>query len=300
MKIIFLGTGCSNPTKDRNLSSIALRFNGEWFLFDCAEGTQRQMIRAKVSYMKIQNIFLSHFHADHVLGLPGLFATMALHGRDYPVKVYGPKGVKEFVEKSINLIGLKPNFEIKCVEAKNGVILNGNGFEVSSFPLKHEVPTRGYVFREEGKAGKFSRETALKLEIPEGPLWSKLQKGESVKVGNKRFKPEQVMDYSKGRKGKMIAVVMDTVVSESYLEEISGADILIHESSFTEKMKSRAVETKHSMVKDVARLAERAGAGKLYLTHISPRHKETEKMENEARMVFAQSYAAKDLMEIEL
>jgi len=296
VKLVFLGTSGTTPTKDRNFSSFALNFKGNWLLFDCGEGTQRQMVKAKVSYMRINHIFLSHFHADHILGLPGLFATMALHKRDYPLYVHGPKGVKEVVKKSLELPNLKPNFEIICKEIGKGLVVKEKDYCVKAFELSHSAKCYGYIFEEEGKKGTFQREKAIKLGVPVGPLFRKLQEGKSVKIGKKTINPGQVMDYEKGREGKRIAFVTDTLPKGKYATALKGVDVLVHEAAFLEKDKERADETFHSTAKQAAKVAEKAGVKALYLTHFSSREKDEKKLENEARMVFPNSIAAKDLM----
>jgi len=300
MKIILLGSSCSNPTVERNLSATAIREEGQWFLFDCPEGSQRQMMQSGVSYMKIKAVFFSHFHADHFLGFPGLVATMSMHGRDYPLHVFGPKGTKEQIKKVLNLAMMRKDFEIIAKEVGKGKIYEEEKLFVEAFPLKHEVPCLGYNFIQKDKEGEFQREKALKLGIPEGPLWSQLQKGKDIKVGKKTFRPKDVMDYSKGRKGKKVSMVMDTLPSESYFDAIKNADLLIHEAAFMEKQKQRAKETKHSTAIDAGKVAAKTGAKKLVLTHLSPRNKDNEKIENEARREFAEVIVAKDLMELEI
>jgi len=250
--------------------------------------------------MRVHSIFLSHFHADHVLGLPGLIATMAMHERDLPLYVYGPKGTKKEIEKIMDLALMRKNFEIRVKEVGRGKVCEGEKYEIDSFPLKHGVPCLGYVFKEKDKKGTFQREKALKLGIPEGPLWSRLQKGEKVKVKGKAFKPEQVMDYSKGRKGKKVSIVMDTLPSDSYFDAIKDSDVLVHESSFLEKHITRAKETKHSTAKQAAWVAEQTKAKKLVLVHISPRYKKNKDVENEARQEFGNVVVPKDLEEIEI
>jgi len=259
MKLVLLGTSCSNPTKDRNLSSTALKYSGMWMLFDCPEGTQRQILSTDVSYMKIKYIFLSHFHADHILGIPGLVATMSIHDRDTPLTIFGPRGVENVVSDLIRMGLAKPSFEIRAKEVRTGTIVKEEEFEVSAFPLKHDVPCYGYVFRE-----------------------------------------EQVMDYSKAVKGRKVSVVMDTLPSESYLEHIAESDVLVHEASFIEKHITRARETKHSTGKGAAGIAERARVKKLVLTHISPRYKKADVLENEARQEFGNVVVGKDLLEIQI
>jgi ribonuclease Z len=300
MRLVVLGTSCSNPTVERNLTALALQFEGNWFLFDCPEGTQRQMMKSGVSYMKVHSIFLSHFHADHVLGLPGLIATMAMHERDTPLNVFGPKGVKKEIEKVMDLALMKKNFEIRVKEASQGLVFETEKSRVEAVPLKHGVKCLGYVFKEKDKKGTFQREKALKLGIPEGPLWSRLQKGEKVKSGKKTFSPEQVMDYEKGRKGKKVSVIMDTLPSDSYFEAIQDSDVLVHEAAFLEKHITRAKETKHSTAKQAAWVAFQTGAKKLVIVHISPRYKKNEDVENEARQEFGNVVVPKDLEEVEV
>ncbi|MBN1941576.1 MAG: ribonuclease Z [Candidatus Diapherotrites archaeon] len=300
IRIVFLGTSCSNPTVERNLSATAVQFDGKWFLFDCPEGTQRQMMQSGVSYMKLQAIFFSHFHADHFLGFPGLVATMSMHGRDAPLYVFGPKGTKEEVRKSLNLAMMRKDFEIIAREVRSGKIYEEEKMLVNAFPLKHEVPCIGFAFKEKDKAGEFQRKKALDLKIPEGPLWSRLQKGQSVKVNGKTFRPEDVMDYSKGKTGKKISVVMDTLPNESYFDAIMDSDLLVHESAFTDAHKQRAKETKHSTAFQAAEVAAKTNAKQLVLTHLSPRNKDNEKIENEARRAFGNVVVAKDLMKMEL
>lgn len=300
MRLVVLGTSCSNPTVERNLTAVALQFEGNWLLFDCPEGTQRQMMKAGVSYMRVHSIFLSHFHADHVLGLPGLMATMAMHERDAPLNVFGPKGTKKEVEKVMDLALMRKNFEIRVKEVSSGPVLEGEKFSVSSVPLKHGVKCLGFVFKERDKEGTFQREKALKLGIPEGPLWSKLQKGQKVKIKGKEFRPGQVMDYDKGRKGKKVSIVMDTLPSDSYFDAVQESDVLVHEAAFLEKHITRAKETKHSTAKQAAWVAEQTNAKKLVLVHISPRYKKNKDIENEARQEFGNVIVPKDLEEIEI
>lgn len=301
IKLVFLGTAASTPTKKRNLSSVALKYEGQWLLFDCPEGTQRQAMIGNVSYMKIRYIFISHFHGDHFLGLPGLLATMSMHGRDYPLTIFGPLEVREHVKKAVELSMLRVNFEVRCVEIrKRGLILQEKNFSVRAFPLKHDVPCVGYGFKENDKLGEFSKKKALKLGLPEGPLWGKLQKGEVVEFKGKRIKPEQVLDLSKGRKGKKIAVIFDTLPNKKYWNEIKESDLLIHETSFLDEMKQRAKETFHTTARQAGKIANATRCKKLVLTHISARHKDESKLENEARMEFNDVTVAKDFMELEL
>ena len=300
IKIVFLGTSASTPTKNRNLTSIALRTDGEWLLFDCAEGTQRQMMKAKTSYLKINHIFLSHLHADHILGLGGLLATMNIHGRDWPLTIYGPKGVDEIVNSMLKLAMLKPGFEVNCIETKKGIILKKENFTIEALPLKHEISCFGYVFKETDTIGEFNRNKAMKLGVPVGPMFSELQKGKTIKVNGKTIKPEDVIDTTKGKTGLKISLIFDTLPAMSYFKEIENSDILIHEASFLNELASRAKETFHTTALQAGEIAKKTKAKKLILFHLSARHKENEKFENEARKEFHNVVVAKDLMEIEL
>ncbi len=300
IKVVFLGTSASVPTKDRNLSSVAMRFEGEWFLFDAPEGVQRQMVAAGISYLKINHIFISHFHADHILGLGGLLATMNIHGRDWAINIHGPKGIARKVQDSLSLAMLQPGFEVRCHEVRKGVVLKGEKFVLEAFALKHEIECWGYSFIEEGKPGEFDRAKAISLGVPVGHLFSELQHGRSVKVGGKTVKPEQVLDASKARAGRKISFVFDTLPSKGYVKAIENSDVLVHEASFLEERADRAQETMHSTALQAGKIAEEAQCKKLVLFHLSARHKEESRFENEARKAFGNIVVAKDLMEIEI
>jgi len=300
VKIVFLGTSASTPTKNRGLNSVGIRFEGEWLLFDCPEGTQRQMMKAKVSYLKINRIFISHFHADHILGLGGLLATMNIHGRDWPITIYGPKRIGEKVSAMLKLAMLTPGFEVKTVEVEKGKVLENEKFSVEAVLLKHDVDCFGYVFKEKDKKGGFNRQKAIKLGVPIGPLFSDLQKGKNVKVEGKTIKPEQVLDKKKARMGRKVSMVFDTLPSKDYFSAIKESDVLIHESSFLDAMKARAKETMHSTALQAGEVAKKTNAKKLVLFHLSARHKENEKFENEARKNFPNVEVARDLLEIEI
>lgn len=301
IKVCFLGTSASTPSKDRNLSSTLLNFNGSNFLFDCSEGTQRQIMNSGFSFMKVDCIFISHFHGDHILGLPGLLATMTMQERQKELYIAGPKGLGQKIKSALWLSGFAPTFPLKVAEISGKkVLLKEKNFKITAFPLRHDAPCFAYVFEELRPEGKFVREKALALKIPEGPLWGELQKGKSVKVSGKTFRPEQVLDYSKGKKGKKIAVIMDTLPKYS-LSEIKDCDLIVHEACFSEKFAERAKQTRHSTARQAAGIAKKASAKRLVLTHISTRHqKDIEELEKEAQAVFANSKVAKDLEEIEL
>ncbi|MFH1240328.1 MAG: ribonuclease Z [Candidatus Diapherotrites archaeon] len=302
MKLVFLGTGASNPTKKRNLSSVALKFNGEWLLFDCAEGTQRQMLHTNVSYMKVNHIFITHFHGDHILGLPGLVATMAIHEREEDLHIYGPKGVRKLIGSLMKVAGDQMTFKIKYHEVplNGGEILKDENFSVRSVPLKHNTKCFGYVFKEKDKEGKFMRNKAEELGIPVGPLYSKLATGENVTVNGQIFRPEDVMDYSKGKKGRKISYIVDTMPNEKYFKAIEDSDLLIHESSFADELEKRAKETSHSTSKQAAEVAKKCNVKRLILTHVSPRYKNDKDILADAKKVFKNTKVAEDFLIIEI
>jgi ribonuclease Z len=299
VEIVFLGTASAAPTPERNLSSLAIRCSGEWLLFDCPEGCQQQMLRANVSYMRLNNIFLTHMHLDHVLGLPGLIATLQMHQRQNPLFVYVPNGWKN---KALQIIRLAPrtDFEVSIKEMEKGLAYKGNGFTVSAVPLKHEIDCLGLIFKQENKAGEFQRKKAEALKIPEGPLWRRLQLGFPVEVNGKKIKAEQVMDYSKAQSGIKLSYIVDTAPTSKYHSAIKESDVLVHEATFSMENEKRAKETLHSTAMDAAKTAAKTKCKELYLTHFSSRNKEIQSLENEARQEFANTHLAQELETIRL
>ncbi|MEM0360474.1 MAG: ribonuclease Z [Candidatus Diapherotrites archaeon] len=300
LSLSFLGTGCSAPTKNRALTGIVLSFLGKNYLFDCPEGAQKRALKAGISLMKIDAIFFSHFHADHFLGLPGLLATMNMFERDTELKIFGPRGIKEMVGKALDIAFVKPCYEINCIELKKGKALEEKDYRIEAFPLEHGTPCFGFAFIEKDKLGEFDRKKAIELGVPVGPLFAELQNGKSVKINGQTIKPEQVLDLEKGRKGRKIAIVLDTLPSEKYLEHIKGADLLVHEAVFLESEAERARETFHSTALQAARIAKKAGVKKLVLTHFSNRRMDLKEVEEEARKEFASSTASLELMQIKV
>jgi len=300
MKLTILGTSGSTPTKNRNLSSLLINFDGSNYLFDAPEGCQQQMMKANASYLKIQAIFLTHLHADHVLGFPGIIATMNIHQRSSPLIVFGPKGTKEFVKDSLKLIGLRPVFSIRIIETKEGKILETEKFFVEAAKANHDISCYGYVFKEKDSLGKFLKQKALDLGIPEGPMFSKLQKGENIKFEGKNISWKQVMDESQKKLGKKVSYIVDTLPDRHYFKAIKDSDVLFHDSAFLDKDKLMAKQRMHSTAKQAAEIAEKTGCKKLFLIQLSARYSDDALFENEARMVFAESHTAKDLQKIEL
>jgi len=298
MEVIFLGTSGCIPTAERNLSSVALKFLGELFLFDCGEGTQRQMRHAGLNFMKLDHIFLTHLHADHFLGLGGMIQSMDFLERDRPLFVYGPPGTERTI-KSLTSLGtfVLDNFEVKVTEVTEGLIMEGGKFKVYCAPTSHTRGSVAYSFTENPHR-RFMKQKALDMGIPEGRLFSKLQKGESVKVKGKKFTPDMVLsDPVEGRK---LVYTGDTRPCDSVVELAAGADVLVHEAMFSAQDEEKTADAAHSTARQAAEAAKKAGASQLYLTHLSQRYTEPALLENEAREVFPDSHVAEDLMRVKV
>jgi ribonuclease Z len=298
LRVIFLGTGGTLPTPNRNPSAILLNREGELMLFDCGEGTQQQMMRAKTG-TKLTSIFISHFHADHFLGIPGLIQTMSFNGRKEPLDIYGPAWTKHMVKLLKELGYYSLGFEINAHELKDSEIVEKGKYLIKAVTTDHGVSSLGYVLEEKRRPGRFNRERAIELGIPVGPLFSKLQRGESITVRDKLIKPSMVIGTS--RPGRKIVYSGDTRPCESIERESHGADILIHDGTLADELRDWAVETKHSTSKEAAFLAKKANVKQLILTHISSRYSEnTEMLLQDARSIFKNVKLAEEFMEIEV
>lgn len=300
LRITFVGTGGSTPTPTRNPSALAVNREGELMLFDCGEGAQQQMMRAKTG-MKIKSIFLTHFHADHVLGIPGLLQTMALQGREEPLEIYGPRYVDKFLYHLLSLGYASRSFEVKAIELRPGDVIRREGYEIRTIKTVHNVVSIGYVLEEDMRPGRFNRERAIELGIKPAPLFSKLQSGHSICVEGREIRPEEVLGPP--RPGRKIVYTGDTRPCESVIEASRNADLLIHDGTLSEETKEYALDYMHSTALEAAEVAKKAAVRKLILTHISARYSDLEgamKLEEEARLVFENTEVARDLMTIEV
>lgn len=299
LRIIFLGTGGSLPTRNRNPSAIMVNRKGELLLFDCGEGTQQQMMRAKTGMMNLSSIFITHLHADHFLGIPGLMQTMSFMGRKEPLLIYGPEGTREFTElfEALGYFNLK--YEVRGIELKPGDLVEREEYVIRALKTEHNISSLGYALIENPRPGRFNREKAIKLGIPPGPLFAKLQKGNPVEVNGKLINPEDVMGAP--RPGRTVVYSGDTRPCKSILEASRNADVLIHDGSFADEMADWAEESKHSTAGEVAALAKEAGVRKLILTHISSRYTDdAEPILTDSKKIFENVIIAEDLMEIEI
>ena len=294
IKVTFLGTSGSVPQKDKNFASVLISFRGDVLLFDCPEGTQRQLMKSEHSMMSINNIFISHMHADHFLGLFGWISTMTLNQRKEKLTIHSPKGGTEKIKKIMKEV-IYPSFEIEFKEIKKGTLIKNEFFEVKTFPLKHEIPCFGFVFKETDKKGEFDRAKAEKLGIPPGPLYAKLVAGEKIKVNGKVFTQKDVMNYTKGREGRKVLIVADTRPIKTTITEAKNAELLIHEATFLESQKDKAIEALHSTTTEAAEIAHKAKAKKLALYHFSARNTNEEEILADAKKVFANTIVPKEL-----
>ena len=299
MEIIFLGTSSAVHSKERNHPSIALKAFGDVMLFDCGEGTQRQILFTKVSPMKISKIFITHYHGDHILGLPGLLQSMSLHGRESKLTVYGPHGLNGVKNAIYSLGYCAIDFPVEFVEIDSGIIEETDEYVITAQRVRHNVPTLAYSI-EEKKKPRFLREKAIELGVPVGPAFGRLHNGEEVEVNGKIIKPEQVL--GEPRKGIKITYSGDTRPCEEIISLAQDSTILIHESTFINKDNTNAEEHAHSTSIDAAYTAKYSNSKELILTHISTRYGEeyANIMLEEAREIFENTRIAKDLMEIEL
>lgn len=297
MEIIFLGTSSAVPTLERNHPSIALRAFAEVMLFDCGEGTQRQLIEAKISPMKITKIFISHFHGDHILGLGGLIQSLGFRGREKDLDIYGPRGLRKIINALSNFGYFQINYNLNIHEIDDGTIIETEDYIVECAKVEHNIPSYAYSIREKKKP-LFLREKAEELGIPPGPLYGKLHKGEEVEFEGRIIKPEQVLGEAK--KGKKISYSGDTRPCEAMILLARDSDILIHESTYESADYQRAVDNAHSTSVEAAEIAKAAEVKELILTHISTRYTSDENIQSEAQKVFKNTKVAKDYMKIDL
>jgi ribonuclease Z len=272
---------------------------GERMLFDCGEGTQRQMMCCRSGFMDIGSIFITHFHADHTLGVPGLIQTMGFQGRTEPLHIYGPKFVREYCDILNSLGYLKPGFDVVAHELKHGDAVERQGYRIEAFRTFHSVPSLGYALREDARPGRFNKPRALELGVPEGPLFGRLHRGEDVEVGGKIIKSSDVV--GEPRPGRLVVYTGDTTPSQAFLTVLEGADLWVSEATFADEAADKAAETLHSSAGDVGRLAAEAGVQRLILTHVSSRYSEdASPLLGDARKFFPGAMVAEDFMEVEV
>jgi len=300
LRVIFLGTAGSVPTPKRSLPAILIQRKGEQLMFDCGEGVQRQMIKAKAGFHRKMKIFITHMHGDHVLGLPGLMQTMALLDREKKLEVYGPPGIKHFIEAIRETVQFVLTFPVEIHEIEEeGVVCEEKEYTVKAVWANHVIPSLAYALVEKPRPGKFYPEKAKALGVPEGPLWSKLQHGHKIKLPDGRvIKPEQVVGPP--RPGRKIVYTGDTRPFKGFMKFAAGADLLIHDATLDDELVERAKEDGHSTPSQAAKNAKKAKAKQLVLTHISARYDDTSILLEQAQKIFKNTQVAEDFMRIEI
>jgi ribonuclease Z len=291
LSAFFVGTAGSIPTPRRGLPAVLVRRGGDRILFDCGEGTQRQLVRS-VGLTELTEIFITHFHADHWLGLPGLLKTFDLRARDRPLAVHGPPGVRELVTMALRIAG-RVRFPLELIELEPGAELERDGYKIAPVPVAHRTPAFGYVLYEDERPGQFDPATAERLGVRPGPEFGRLQRGETIRG----VSPEQVMGPT--RPGRKLVISGDTRPCEVLAIAAHGADLLIHEATFAEEERERAAETGHSTAQQAATLAAQAEVTMLALTHFSTRYSPGV-LRDEARAIFKSTVLPRDFDTIDI
>ena len=295
LDVVFVGTAGSIPSARRALPATLVRRGGDRLLFDCGEGTQRQLLRS-VGLLELEEVFLTHFHADHVLGLPGMLKTYGLRGRELPLTVYGPEGLEGVFRSLAPVIG-RLGFEVRLVELAPNAELERDGYRIGAFAVDHGLRALGYALVEEDRPGRFDEERARALGVEPGPDFGRLQHGERVTVGEGVVDPDEVVGPP--RRGRKLVIAGDTAPFETTEAAAYGADLLVHEATFTEEEAERARETRHSTARGAAELAARAEVRMLALHHVSPRYGGRE-LREEAREAFPPTIVPRDFDRVEI
>jgi ribonuclease Z len=295
LSVAFLGTGGAVPSARRSTASLLVSRGGERLMFDCGEGTQRQLQKS-LGLVQVDEVYLTHFHADHFLGLPGMLKTYDLTDRETPLTVYGPRGLQDLFKTLGRLIG-RIGFRLDLVEVEPGDVMDLEGGEIRAFEVKHSVRACGYALVEDERPGRFDLEAAKRLGVPEGPAFAALQRGEPVAGSAGQVGPEQVV--GEPRAGRTVVITGDTGPCEATVEAARGAELLVHDASFAEEEQQRALDTGHSTIGQAASVAREAGVKMLAAVHISSRYHVGAVLE-EARAVFEPTVAPRDFDLVEI
>ncbi len=291
LDVVFLGTAASAPTAARGTTATLVRRGGDRLLVDCGEGTQRQLLRSDVGLVDLEHIFLTHLHADHVLGLPGMLKTFGLRGREMPLAVYGPRGTRALLAALGVVVG-RVTYPLEVVELGPGEVVERDGYRVETFAVAHGTTAVGYAVREDERPGRFDADAADALGVPDGPARGALQRGEPVSLPDGRtVLPDEVVGPA--RRGRTIVLTGDTAPAGSVVDAAAGADVLIHEATFLADERARARETGHSTAAEAALVAREADVGLLVLTHLSARYPPSDVLD-EARQLFPRTVVPRD------
>ncbi len=300
LSIRLLGTSASRPTVERNVAATAVVREGETLLFDCGEGTQRQMMRYGVSF-GLEDIFFTHFPADHVIGVIGLMRTMSLQGRSEPLRLWGPKGAIRTLKRAEEFGMDRLSFPLEVVELDPGQRIARKDYAITPFAVDHRgARAVGYAITEDDRKGRFNPDRARELGVPEGPLWGEIHRGRAVTLSDGRaIEPGELVGDA--RSGRKVVLTGDTRPCAGTREAAQGADVLIHEATFGDEEAERALETGHSTAREAAIIARDAGVGTLVLTHFSARYsRDAADLGKEARQCFERTLVGKDGLELDV
>ncbi len=298
IRVTFLGTAAARPTVSRNVSALYVQREGDGMLFDCGEGTQRQMMRYRTGF-GLDAVFFTHMHADHFLGIIGLLRTLGLQGRTDPLDLFGPPGSMGILDAAIHLGVERLLFPVKISELEAGDRVTRDEYDVVAFQVWHGTSAVGYTLVEHRRRGRFDVEKARELGIPEGPLYGRIHRGEAVEWGGRWIQPSEVVGPD--RPGRTVAYTGDTGPSDTTVEAAQGAALLVHDGTFGEEERERAHATFHSTARDAGEIAARAGVRRLALTHLSARYSDDPgPLEREARELFAGAMVAHDGLTVEI
>jgi ribonuclease Z len=299
IQVTFLGTGAATPSVARGVAALAMQREGEVLLFDCGEGTQRQMMRYGTGFT-LEDVFVTHYHADHILGIPGLLRTLGLMARTRPMHLWGPKGAARTLGELVTLGMERPKFPVEIHEVHPGDVIARGDYEIHVGAAEHKGPCLAYALVEHERLGRFDPDRARALGIPEGPLWGRIHKGEAVTAPDGRVvEPSELVGPA--RPGRRVVYSGDTAPCDSVMRLAAGADLLIHEATFGDDERERAIETRHSTAREAAELARDAGVCQLALTHISNRYsREAPELLLEAQVHFPATTIARDGLVIEV
>lgn len=294
----FLGTSAAVPTSSRALPAVAIRREGEVVLMDCGEGVQRRVLEESVGLGGPMTILISHLHGDHVTGILGLLQTMSLAQRRRPLTLVGPPKLRKWLEVTSEMLHIGLTFPVHFAAARPGTVVRTPGFRVRAARATHSIEAFSYVVEENGRPGVFYPDRARALGVPEGKLWSRLQRGRGVRLGGKKVEPSQVTGPP--RRGRKIGYSGDTRPSPGLAKFFARCDLLIFDSTFGHGDREKALARKHSTSAEAAALASKAGVKRLALTHFSARYTSTAELVREARRVFPNTVAARDGLSLEV
>jgi len=298
MKLIFLGTAGAQPTLERSTTCICLVRDGEILMFDAGEGAQISYLKSNLGWNKKMKIFVTHLHGDHCIGILGFLQTMTLQNRTEPIEIYGPEGIEEFIAANTKIMNFGLSFPVLITPINEGVIVSEEKYEVRTCEAEHSVPTFSFLLEEKEKPGTFYPEKAISLDIPKGELWHKLQQGEEVVVDGKSIKPSEVVGPNVP--GKKIGISGDTRPTKKLEAFFKNCDYLVFDSTFSDELKEKAIQTLHSTAKEAATFAKNSNVSNLILTHLSARYKVENILLDEAKTVHGSVIAAHDQLKIDI